>query len=144
MSVEEERQFVDTNVLVYAHDRSAGFKREQAKALVESLWRTEQGCLSVQVLQEFYVTVTRKVARPLPAEEAAQIVADLGLWHVHRPTVEDILDAIKLQSRYQTSFGDAMILQSAARLKCSIVWSEDLNAGQTYCQLRLINPFQQA
>jgi predicted nucleic acid-binding protein len=58
-------RFVDTNVLVYAHDDSAGAKRDQARLLVEQLWDSREGCLSVQVLQEFFVTVTRKIARPL-------------------------------------------------------------------------------
>ncbi|MFO7538870.1 MAG: PIN domain-containing protein [Chloroflexota bacterium] len=141
MSDKQERQFVDTNVLVYAHDQSAEGKHQQAGELVASLWQSEEGCLSVQVLQEFYVTVTRKLKRPLPPNEAAQLIADLGLWRVHRPTVTDILDAIQLQERYQVSFWDAMILQSAAQLKCSIVWSEDLNDGQIYGQVRVQNPF---
>jgi predicted nucleic acid-binding protein len=141
MSDESDRQFVDTNVLVYAHDQSAGVKHEQAKRLLANLWQSEQGCLSIQVLQEFYVTVTRKLKRPLPATTAAQLIADLGVWRVHRPTVTDLLEAITLQERYQISFWDAMILQSALQLNCPIVWSEDLNDGQQYGQSRVQNPF---
>jgi len=143
MNGEQSRQFVDTNILVYAHDQSAGSKREQAKALLTSLWRSRQGCLSVQVLQEFYVTVTRKVARPLPLAVASQIIADLGVWRVHRPAVADILDAIQLQTRYQLSFWDAMILQSGIRLECGVVWSEDLNDGQRYDAVQVQNPFKE-
>ncbi len=65
MSVETTGRFVDTNVLVYAHDRSAGTKHARARALLEELWDGRDGCLSVQVLQEFFVAVTRKVPRPL-------------------------------------------------------------------------------
>ena len=143
MSDESDRQFVDTNVLVYAHDQSAGVKHEQAKRLLATLWQSEQGCLSIQVLQEFYVTVTRKLKRPLSATTAAQLITDLGVWRVHRPTVTDLLEAITLQERYQISFWDAVILQSALQLNCPIVWSEDLNDGQQYSQARVQNPFTQ-
>ena len=78
MSAETLLEFVDTNILVYAHDRSAGKKHEAARELVKRLWETRQGCLSVQVLQEFYVTVTRKVAQPIKPEEAAELIRDLN------------------------------------------------------------------
>jgi predicted nucleic acid-binding protein len=97
--------------------------------------------LSVQVLQEFYVSVTRKVAHPLSPEQAASTIADLAVWHVHRPGAEDVLDAIRLQERYQTSFWDAMIVTSAIQLGCEVLWSEDLNAGQVYDTVRVVNPF---
>lgn len=140
MSDASKLQFVDTNILIYAHDRSAGEKHDQASALIQDLWASGYGCLSVQVLQEFYVNVTRKVARPLPAEAAAQIVADLAVWTVHRPGVDDLLYAIRLQSRFQLSFWDAMIIASALQLGCLILYSEDLNPGQPYEQLRVVNP----
>src|ERR1700684_3735272 len=84
-SMNGNRRFVDTNVLVYAHDDSAGGKRGQARALVEQLWEARDGCLSVQVLQEFFVTVTRKIAKPLSAEAAKEIVADYSRWYLHVP-----------------------------------------------------------
>jgi Predicted nucleic-acid-binding protein, contains PIN domain len=83
------RQFADTNILVYAHDVTAGDKHSRARALVEELWDTRQGCLSVQVLQEFFVTTTRKIPKPLEALAAAQIIDDLAHWHVHSPAVTD-------------------------------------------------------
>lgn len=141
MNGDSGRQFVDTNVLVYAHDRSAGEKHTRARELVLALWESGDGCLSVQVLQEFYVTVTRKVADPIGLHMAAQLVADLGAWTVHRPGVEDVLDAIRLQARYAISFWDAMILTSAGQLSCDMLWSEDLNAGQTYGAVEVRNPF---
>jgi predicted nucleic acid-binding protein len=106
-------QFIDTNVLVYAHDRTAGEKHEIAKSLIQNLWDTESGCLSIQVLQEFYVISTQKVAQPLDPKSATRIIRDLSHWKVHSPNVEDILGAINLQNRYQVSFWDAMILWSA-------------------------------
>ncbi len=140
MSGEDSVQFVDTNVLIYAYDRSAGEKHARAQALVVDLWRVRRGCLSVQVLQEFYVVGARKLVEIEPADLRV-ILADLALWQVHAPTATDVLGAVDLHERYQVSFWDAMILQSAARLGCAIVWSEDLNAGQEYQGVRVFNPF---
>jgi predicted nucleic acid-binding protein len=144
MSDRPAYQFVDTNVLVYAHDASAGFKHERALALIKSLWETQAGCLSIQVLEEFYVTVIRKVARPLASEAAAQIVADLAAWRVHAPEVDDVLDAITIHQRYSISFWDGLVVKSAARLGCQSIWSEDLNPGQVYAGIRVVNPFTAA
>ena len=141
MSDNATYQFVDTNVLVYAHDRSAGRKYTRAQHLLQELWESEAGCLSTQVLQAFYVTVTRKVAKPLPAEQASRIIDDLGAWRIHRPTVQDIRQAIAIQTRYIVSFWDAMIIRSAACLGCVTLWSEDLNARQLYERVRVANPF---
>ena len=141
MSAGQGYQFVDTNILVYAHDTSAGAKRDRAARLLEELWESRNGCLSIQVLQEFYVNITRKVARPLDSGAAAQILADLAVWRVHVPGVQDVLDAIGLQCRYSISFWDAMILQSAVRLGCESVWSEDLNSDQMYDGVRIVSPF---
>lgn len=134
-------EFVDTNVLIYAHDRSAGMKHDRARSLLQELWDSRAGCLSIQVLQEFYVNITRKVALPLSPETAAEIITDLSAWQIHRPDVSDILEAIRLQTRLQLSFWDAMIIASANKLGCHTVWSEDLNAGQTYGDAVVQNPF---
>lgn len=142
MSDKSTMEFVDTNILVYAHDVSAGQKHKTARELIERLWDTGNGCLSVQVLQEFYVTVTRKVARPLSMEAAEEIIRDLGFWHVHSPSPEDILGAISIQRHYQVSFWDAMVIHSAQCLACSIIWSEDLSNGQEYEMAKVINPFR--
>ena len=141
MSEAEALQFVDTNVLIYAHDQSAGPRHEQAKQLLQELWESRNGCLSVQVLQEFYVNVTQKVPKPLAPEATAQIIADLSTWQVHQPGAKDVLDAITLQGRYQLSFWDAMIVASAMALGCEILWSEDLNPGQNFATVAVRNPF---
>ncbi len=141
MSGDRGFQFVDTNILVYAYDSEAGLKHERARRLLAALWREERGCVSIQVLQEFYVVVTRKIPRPLPSHVASQIIADLGLWRVHQPHVADILNAVDLQHRYALSFWDAMILQSALVLDCSVLWSEDLSHLQIYHQIQVRNPF---
>ena len=101
----DDRQFVDTNVLVYAHDVTAGDKHSRARALVAELWDTREGCLSVQVLQEFFVTVTRKIPRPLEASATAQIIDDLAHWHVHAPAAGDVLAAIDIHQRTERPSG---------------------------------------
>jgi predicted nucleic acid-binding protein len=142
MNGPESLQFVDTNVLVYAHDTSAREKRTRAVALLDDLWASGQGCLSIQVLQEFYVTVTRKVPQPLSPRSASQIIEDLATWRLHEPDVEDVLDAIRFQETYRISFWDAMIVTSAMRLGCGLLWSEDLNTGQDYGPVTVRSPFQ--
>lgn len=136
------RQFVDTNVLVYAHDVTAGDKHDRARVLVEELWDTREGCLSVQVLQEFFVTTTRKIPKPLDAAAAAQIIDDLAHWHVHAPAASDILAAIEIHQRTGASFWDAMILRSAKELGCLTLHSEDLSPGQEYAGVQVSNPFR--
>ncbi len=142
MSDKPALEFIDTNILVYAHDQSSGEKHQVARDLIRGIWKTGNGCLSVQVLQEFYVTVTRKVSRPLPIEEAAEIVRDLSFWQVHSPTAEDVLGAIDIQRHYQVSFWDAMVIQDAKCLSCEIIWSEDLSDGQEIEHVRVKNPFK--
>ena len=137
-----KRQFVDTNILVYAHDDSAGAKRDRARALVEQLWESRDGCLSVQVLQEFFVIVTRKIAEPLDAEAAKEIIADFSRWHVHVPAADDVLGAIGIHQLTGISFWDAMIVRSAAEMGCAGLYSEDLNAGQEYSGVLVENPFR--
>lgn len=133
--------FLDTNILVYAFDISAGFKHDLAAQLVKSCWEDETGCLSIQVLQEFFVTVTRKLASPLDQQTAKQIVVDLTNWQVHAPATSDFLQAIELQQEHQISFWDAQVIQSATALGCSQLLSEDLNSGQWYGSVQVINPF---
>jgi predicted nucleic acid-binding protein len=144
MRAERALQFVDSNILIYAYDVTAGVKHDQAKALIARLWESRHGCLSIQVLQEFYVTATRKVTRPLTGDVAAEVVADLAAWRVHTPIVEDVNQAIAIQRRYAISFWDAMIIRSAAQLGCATLWSEDLNSGQVYEGVRVANPFVEA
>ena len=134
--------FVDTNILVYAEDADAGSKRDTARDLLTDLWKTRQGALSVQVLQEFYVTVTRKLKRPMPKERAREIVLEYLAWTVIPNTGELLAAALDLQPRLGLSFWDAMIVQAAVEAGCDHLYSEDLNAGQRYGTLTVINPFR--
>lgn len=135
-------EFLDTNILVYAHDSTAGEKRRRAAELILSLGRERRGLLSVQVLTEFVVTVTRKVPRPLSLEDAAQLADDYSTWTVYRPEPEDIGRATRLACRYKISLWDALIIHAAAQMDAAILWSEDLNHGQIYEGVAVKNPFR--
>jgi predicted nucleic acid-binding protein len=137
-------EFVDANIFVYAHDSSAGRKHDAAKALIERLWTDNCGCVSVQVLQEFFVTVTKKVAKPLPVDVATERIRELAVWPVFSPTADDVLDAIGIQKAARISFWDAMIVHAAAERGCEILWTEDLNDGQTIRGVRVRNPFSRS
>ncbi len=133
------RAFVDSNILVYLHDVSAERKQAVARRLVNELWESGGGCVSVQVLQEFYVASTRKLR--LSEDDAEGQVLRLSAWAVHAPSPRDVLAAIGLHRTHQLSFWDAMILRSAHRLGCTLVYSEDLNPGQTIGDVTIRNPF---
>jgi predicted nucleic acid-binding protein len=136
--------FVDTNVLVYAEDQDAGNKHTIARNLVADLWRSGEGVLSIQVLQEFFVTVTRKIPRPLSQEEALVIVGQYLNWRVVENTGDLLLASIRLASTLKVSFWDALILQAAQVEHCDRIWTEDLNHGQRIGDLMIVNPFLQA
>ncbi len=142
MTVDRPREFLDTNVIVYAYDRSAGNKRARAIELLDRAAGEGSAALSVQVLQEFFVTVTRKLPTSLPVAEAAGIVADLSTLPTHVPTGTDVLAAIDLHERLRLSFWDAMVIRSASRLGCSVLWSEDFSAERTYAGVEVRNPFR--
>jgi predicted nucleic acid-binding protein len=137
----EGRAFVDTNVIAYAYDTASEVKRRAALPLMQELWVSRQGCISIQVLQELFVTLTRKLARPLEVETARGVTRTMSDWTVHAPGVEDIDAAIRLHERHRISFWDAMIVQSAAALGCDTLYSEDLNAGQRYEGVLVVDPF---
>ena len=143
------KAFVDTNILVYAHDRAAGAKHDRARRLVEELWNEGTGVLSVQVLQELYVNVRRKSLSPVSDEEARQLVEDYLTWN---PIVNDgpaVLSAIALGQRHRLSFWDALVVVAASRAGASVLYTEDLNDGYTedlndgqrFGELQIVNPF---
>lgn len=135
--------FLDTNLLVFAFHRSARLKHDLAVQLLEGCCEYENGCLSIQVLQEFYITVTRKIAKTIEYSTARQIDADLAHWRVHAPKTGDLLQAIDMQHEHQLSFWNAQIVQSAVSLGCAQLLSEDFNHGQVYGTVRVINPFRE-
>ena len=138
------RYFVDTNILMYAHDTAAGLKHERAKALVRELWDNRSGVVSTQVLQELCVNLQRKLARPLNSEETREIVADYLTWHVVVNDGQSVLAALDVQARYQVSFWDALVLQAAQAAGVSTLYSEDLSDGQRYGGVLVTNPVTDA
>lgn len=141
MTAEAHLEFVDANVLVYAFDASAGVKQQKAQQLLERLWHSGTGCISVQVLQEFFVIVTRKVAKPLPVEDAMARVRELAAWKVFTPVADDVLAAIGLHTKAKIGFWDAMIVVAASDSGCDVLWTEDFNDGQLLRGVRIRNPF---
>ncbi|MCZ7585027.1 MAG: hypothetical protein M5R36_17810 [Deltaproteobacteria bacterium] len=98
-------EFIGTNILIYAHDKSAGEKRDKARALVRRLLDEETGGLSVQVLLEFYYGVTRKLTPTMPHDTAARIVEDFATWNVYSPTPDDAVESIRLAARTSSISG---------------------------------------
>ena len=135
-----DKCFVDTNIMVYAHDLSAGAKHDRAKQVVEALWESGWGVLSTQVLQELCANLRRKVRHPLSIDEIRLLIRDYSTWQVIANSAESILDALEIEARHRISFWDAMILQAAESSGAAIIYSEDLSAGQRYGALRVINP----
>lgn len=134
-------EFVDSNVFLYAYDPTEGGRHEAARALLEDLWRRPAGALSVQVLQEFYVNATRRIAQPLDPDAATDRLRALARWQTHAPGAADVIAATAIHRRHKISFWDAMIVRSASALGCRVLWSEDLNPGQTYEGVEVRNPF---
>jgi predicted nucleic acid-binding protein len=133
--------FLDTNVLVYAHDRSETRKQPIAQALLEVLWRTRRGVLSSQVLQELYVVTTRKFDPPMRRGAAREIVALYGEWPIVQVDVALILAASKLQERHTFSFWDALVVEAARRCGAARLLTEDLQAGRRIGGISIENPF---
>jgi predicted nucleic acid-binding protein len=135
-----DKYFVDTNILMYAHDKGAGAKHERAKALVEGLWRDRTGVVSTQVLQELAVNLRRNAGRPLDGKATREIVADYLTWQVVVNGGDSILEAIDLEARHQISFWDALVVHAAQLSGADVLYSEDLSDGQAYGSVRVVNP----
>jgi predicted nucleic acid-binding protein len=135
-----DKYFVDTNILMYAHDRAAGVKHERARRLVERLWISGQGVLSTQVLQELCINLRRKIVRPLPVEEVRRLLQDYLSWEIVTNTPSSVIQALEIEVRYKTSFWDALVLQAAEVAGAVVLYSEDLAAGQKYGPIQVVNP----
>jgi predicted nucleic acid-binding protein len=134
--------FVDSNVLIYAHDRDAGAKRELARSLCSQLWSEHTGVLSVQVLQEFFVTVTRKLKTPIARAQAREVVRAYAPWVISPTTPETILRATELGEAAGIDFWDALIVAAAEQSGAETLYSEDLNDGQLIAGVRVVNPLR--
>jgi len=135
-----DRTFVDTNILIYAHDADAKSKHEVARRVLGELWSERTGVLSMQVLQEFYVNVTRKIPFPLSQDVARMVVNSYAIWCTETTPAEISL-AFRIEDTSRIGFWDALIVASAAKCGASRILSEDLNAGQMISGIRIENPF---
>ena len=135
-----EIAFVDTNILIYAHDQDAGGKRERALTALKGLWSTGAGRLSVQVLQEFYVNVTRKLTSPVARSTAREVVIAYGEWIRVPTTAATVARAADVADMAEISFWDALIVASAEEAGATLLYSEELNAGQVIAGVRIVNP----
>jgi predicted nucleic acid-binding protein len=135
-----DRTFIDSNVLIYAHDLDAKRKQDTAKRILLELWSDRTGVLSMQVLQEFYVNVTKKIPRPISKESARLVVSTYSIWCIET-TPTEISDAFRIEDESRIGFWDALIVASAIRSGATRILSEDLNAGQTISGIRIDNPF---
>jgi predicted nucleic acid-binding protein len=137
-----DRTFVDTNILVYAHDADAGEKHSIAAQSMADLWEARTGILSTQVLQELYVTLTRKVLHPIKKNLARRLIKNYLTWEVAVNDGAIILHASEIEESYRLSFWDSLIVASAYSKNAAIILTEDLNHNQLIEGVRIQNPFQ--
>ncbi len=135
-----DKTFIDTNVLIYAHDIDAGAKHQVAKAVLQKLWNEKTGLLSAQVLQEFYVNVTGKILTPLSKDLARRVVSSYSIWCMET-TPTEILSAFRIEDESGIGFWDALIVSAASKSDVRRILSEDLNAGQRVAGILIENPF---
>jgi predicted nucleic acid-binding protein len=136
-----DKTFVDSNILIYAHDSDSGARQRQAAGWLKKLWQSQTGRLSVQVLQEFYVNVTRKIRVPLAKPTARDIVRNYGSWVHSETTPATVVRASEISEVSKISFWDGMIIAAAEQSGASELLSEDLNHGQMVVGIRIVNPF---
>jgi predicted nucleic acid-binding protein len=135
-----DKIFVDSNVLIYAYDADAGVKRDAAAAVLRDLWARRSGVLSTQVLHEFYVNVTRKIAAPLSKSSARAVIDAYAPWCVNTTPAETSA-AFRIEDEARIRFWDALIVAAARKAGAVRIMSEDLNAGQTIAGIHIENPF---
>lgn len=135
------RTFIDTNILVYAHDLDAGMKHTIAVQIVKDLWEKKSGVLSTQVLIEFYITVTKKIISPISRFEAREIIRSYTSWGLRENTPASVVRASEIEERYHISFWDALIVIAAYEAKAEKILTEDLNSGQIVEGILIENPF---
>jgi predicted nucleic acid-binding protein len=134
------RSFFDTNVLVYADDKAAPAKQRRALDLIAEHRRARTGVVSLQVLQEYFVTVTLKLhLDPRIARRKVELIAE---FDVASPEVADILAAIDLHRLHGVSFWDALVLRAAKQAGCRILLSEDMQGNREIDGVQIVNPFQ--
>jgi predicted nucleic acid-binding protein len=134
--------FFDTNILVYLFDGGSPAKQARARELLERHTRAGETLLSTQVLQEFYVAITRKLAAPLPLDVALEALRELAILPVVRVDTPLILSAAKVSRDRQLSFWDALVVQAAIEGGATRLYSEDMQHGQEFDGVTIHNPFR--
>jgi len=134
--------FIDTNILIYAHDLDAGSKNKISAEIILNLWENRRGIISTQVLQEFYVNVTRKILNPLSKSKVRGIIESYLVWDVELNGIKTILFASEVEERHQLSFWDSLIIASAYNAKADKILTEDMNHGQIIEGILIENPFK--
>jgi len=137
-----DRYFVDTNILMYAHDSAGGEKHDRAKALVRDLWESRSGVVSTQVLQELAVNLRKKAKKPLDGRATRDVVSDYLTWQVVVNGGDSILEALDIEARYRVSFWDALIIQAAHAAGAAVLYSADLSSDQYYVHVQVVNPLR--
>lgn len=140
-SMSADKVFLDTNIITYAYDISAGEKHSIANKILIDLWDSGNGVLSTQVLQEFFVSVTGRIQKPLDVIRAKEIVRDLLRWDVVVNDGESVLKAIEIHHRHHYSFWGSMVIQAAIKGNAALLLSEDLSEGQVIGGVEIKNPF---
>ena len=135
------KAFVDTNILIYAHDELDAGKHRRAVELITALWTERRGVLSTQVIQEFAVNLQRRISVTLKMHEVRRRIEDFLDWEIVVNVPSATLRALEVQERYQLSFWDGMIVQAAESAGCEVLYSEDLSHGQEYGGVLVVNPF---
>ncbi len=133
--------FVDTNILVYAHTPTEGCKYDIAKTLLDDLWQSGRGVLSTQVLQEFCYVLTRKMRPPRPVPDVVKRARNLLNWTIVPGSAVPAIGALEFSESHKVSYWDALIIGAAQTAECAVLYSEDLNDGQRFGALRVVNPF---
>ena len=141
MPAERALSFVDTNVLVYAFDKSGSPKKRVAERLMNDLMEEDRLRVSTQILQELFVTLTRKVSRRCSVAEALAVLEDLAAWPLVVVDYAAIRAAVGLADEAKLSFWDALVVVAAARSGAAVLYTEDLNDGQEILGIRIKNPF---
>ena len=134
--------FIDTNIIVYAYDNHFPDKQQRAREIIISAVRSGNGVLSTQVLGEFFTVVTRKIKMPLSVRNTRSIIKYMGNMRVQEIDLLIVERALDTLEQYKISYWDSLIIAAAERAQCKRILSEDLNAGQKYHGIEIINPFQ--
>jgi predicted nucleic acid-binding protein len=134
--------FIDTNIFIYAHDETNAQKSKKARSLIIDLIESNEACISTQVIQEFCNVALKKAVVPLKITDVKEIITVLmSPLLSHQPDLKFYSRALKLYEQYSLNFYDALIIQAAIDLNCSVIYSEDLQNGTHYRKVKVVNPF---